>query len=270
MSATISPLTLPVLPQVYSSTQTSSPARGLIRSFTLKQGLKQPIPPVIRRTKPLLSLATRRNFQGNLTVLETERQADSILPKAATYDTKSRKEFQEALKRIKNSGLQANIGTTADVLREDYEGSRPYGMSVMDLWGPDHMRKSLKALGLYEAFKEVENREKRRNVAMGERASVKYRPRLAEDLSTMRMHRIQPSKSSPFLTHSPSSPVKSTSPAKLPGHSLVSPASTRLQSLNTILESCSQLEAENHTYMRELVKVEFKKLRKRRVQRSLL
>ena len=202
--------------------------------------------------------------------METERPADSTLPKATAYDAKSRKEFQEAMKRIRNSGLQTTTGASADVLREDYEGPRPSGMSVMDLWGPDHMRKSLKALGLYAAFREVENREKKRTVALGERTVVRYRPGIAEDLSTMRMHRIPPSKSSPFLTYSSTSPLKSASPARLPAPPLKSPASSRLRSLNTILESCSQLEADNHLYMQELVKLEFKKLRKRRVQRSLL
>lgn len=268
MSTTISPPTLPILPQVSTPAQTSSPARGLIRSFTLKQSINQPSPPVIRRTKPLLSLATRRNFQENLITLETERPVESTLTKADAYESKSRKEFQEALKRIRNSGLQANIGKSADVLREDYEGSKTYGMSVMDLWGPDHTRKSLKAMGLYQAFKKIESREKRINVAIGGKTSERYMPRLAEDLSTMRMYRLQPSKSTPHLTQSPSSPLKS--PSKLSCPPLKSPSSTRLRSLNTILESCSQLEADNQTYMRELEKMEFKKIRKRRVQRSLL
>ena len=268
MSTTISTPTLPVLPQFSTPAHTTSPARGLIRSFTLKQSINQPSPPVIRRAKPRLSLATRRNFQENLIKLETERPAESTLSKADAYESKSRKELQEALKRIRNSGLQANIGKSADVLREDYEGSKAYGMSVMDLWGPEHTRKSLKAMGLYQAFKQIESRQKRINVAFGGKTSERYIPRLAEDLSTMRMHRLCPSKSTPHLTQSPSSPIKS--PCKLSCQPLKSPSSTRLRNLNTILETCSQLEADNQTYMRELEKLDFKKLRKRRVQRSLL
>lgn len=236
--------------------QDSPGRRGLIRSFTQKQSILQAVPPVLRRKKPTNALATRRNFQESLGTLDTKRD---FSPKT---QTKSRKTFHEAMKRISDCGLQLNVSETSAVLSSglSHSSSVTYGMSVVDLWGPEYTKKSLKALGLYHAFKEIENRGKRRNLAVGTSLSARYIPRLAEDLSTMRMQGIPSSKSHPAISLSPISPFK-PSPQPLTGRSAL-----RVQNLTSIIESCSQLEADNRSFQLELAKEESKRHRKRRVQ----
>lgn len=157
---------------------------------------------------------------------------------------KSDLQLKEEIALLKSFGLKTGDDVPAElnIFKERREARLV--MSTFDLWGPDHARQAVRAMGCLEAFRTLERRDKLATLKFESLAGERYNPRMADDAASLKVHNAPMVTSAKFVD---TRPVLHTDRGKQ------EPVSTRRgHKLQSILQSLDRLSEDSRALRRSL------------------
>lgn len=99
---------------------------------------------------------------------------------------KAAEKLREELGTLKAWGVTTSSAVPSELEIFKNRNSSKLTMSSFDLWGPDHARQAMRSFGYTEAYRAMEQQDRRNSVRVKGAVSQRFSPRMADDVSTMK------------------------------------------------------------------------------------
>lgn len=99
---------------------------------------------------------------------------------------KSAEKIREELGTLKAWGVTTSSAVPSELEIFKNRNSSKLTMSSFDLWGPNHARQAMRSFGYTEAYRAMEQQDRRHSIKVEGVLSHRFSPRVADDVSTMK------------------------------------------------------------------------------------
>jgi len=153
---------------------------------------------------------------------------------------KSAETIREELGTLKAWGVTTGSAVPSELEIFKSRNSSKLTMSSFDLWGPNHARQAMRTFGYTEAFRAMEQQDRRNSIRMEGVVNHRFCPKVADDVSTMKALNTPMARSGML-------------PA-LPSRKAEQGENAKTKSLQSIESLCDQLSRDNREMRRSLAK----------------